>query len=126
MRLDFTLYLLNEQRAYLGQKLGDILTAVQNLHDDAANLGTRQLTKATDGIVKQIRRIIKDEWPDTELPTLQTLQRVAVALAKAIDENADLKDVIAGATQELQKASGDLEEPVNNLGSEDEPPADES
>jgi hypothetical protein len=124
--MGFTLYLLNEQRAYLGQKLGDILTAVQNLHDDAANLGTRQLTKATDGIVKQIRRIIKDEWPDTELPVLQTLQRVAVALAKAIDENADLKEVVAGAVQELQKASGDLEEPVNNFGSEEEPTGEES
>ena len=36
MRMNFNLYLLNEQRGYLGQKVGDILTAVQNLHDDAA------------------------------------------------------------------------------------------
>lgn len=119
MRMDFTLYLLNEQKAYLGQRLGDILTAVQNLHDDAENLGTRKLMKSADGIVRQIRRIIKDEWPDSQTSTLKSLQKVAVALIKAISDNGDLKEAIAASVQELQTASEELGEPVNDLGRED-------
>ena len=119
-KLDFTFYLLNETKTHLSQKMGDILSALQNLHDDAEHLGTRQLLKASQGIVNQIRRVIKETWPDTEMESLKVLQRIAVALSKAIDENTDLKDVIASSVEELQQASGG--EPVNDLGGENESP----
>ena len=117
-KLDFTLYLLNEAQTHFAQKSGDILTALQNLHDDGENLGTRQLVKAAQGIVNQIRRILHDTWPDTEKDALEVLQKIAVALSKAIDENTDLKDIIASSIEELQQATGEAGEPINDLGSE--------
>ena len=118
-KLDFTLYILNETKTHLSQKIGDILSALQNLHDDADHLGTRQLLKASQGIVNQIRRVIHETWPDTEMDSLQILQKIGVALSKAIDENTNLKDVIASSVEELQQASGG--HPVNDLGGGNEP-----
>lgn len=110
-----TLFL--ETNNYLSQKVGDILSAIENLHDDSNHLGSGQLVKASKGIVNQIRRIVKDDWPDTEINSLKTLQRVGVALAKAIDENGDLKDVLGSAVQELQQLTNKSGEPINDLGS---------
>ena len=122
-KLDFTFYLINEAQSHLSQKIGDILSALQNLHDDADHLGTRQLLKASQGIVNQIRRVIKETWPDTEMDSLKVLQKIAVALSKAIDENTELKDVIASAVEELQQASGGQQ--VNDLGGENDTPEEE-
>ena len=95
------------------------MSALQNLHDDAEHLGARQILKASQGIVNQIRRVLHETWPDTEMDSLKTLQAIGVALSKAIDENADLNDVVASAVEELQQASSG--KPVNDLGSENEP-----
>ena len=54
----FKEFLLVEQRAYLGQKIGDILTATQELRDDSKHMGTRDLTRFSEKIVNQIRRIL--------------------------------------------------------------------
>lgn len=121
MKPNFKIYLLNESKSHLGQKIGDILTALQSLSEDSPHLGSRQLLQASKGIANQIRKTVKDDWPDTETATLRILQKVGIALMKAIDENGDLKDVIPSAVQELQKASSDLGEPVNDLGSQDNP-----
>jgi len=112
-------FIINEQRGHLAEKVGDILTALQSLKEDAPNLGNRQLLRAFEGIADQIRRIIKDHWPDTELPTLKTLQRIAVALMKAKDSNADTKEVIVSAVAELEQSVEDLGMPVNKLASPD-------
>ena len=39
---------------------------------------------------------------------------------KSIDEDGDLKDVIASSVQELEQTSGQMGEPVNQLGTEDD------
>lgn len=116
----FTEYLLVEERSHLAQKLGDILTALQNLNDDASHLGIRPLIKAAKGIVNQARRVLHDKWNDTENDALKALQRVAIAIMKSIDEDGDLKDVIASSVQELEQTSGQMGEPVNQLGAEDD------
>ena len=111
--------MINEARSHLGEKLGDILASLQNLSDDAPNLGTKKLVSSCEGVVKNIRPILRGDWPDTEKPTLRTLQKVAVALKKTIDSDEDLKSTVATAVQELQKTSEKLGEPVNQIGSED-------
>jgi len=113
--IDFKGYLLYETKSYLGQKVGDILTALQSLNDDAPNMGTRQLLSAAKGIASQIKRILHDNWPDSETTTLKTLQRIGVALMKSIDENQPIGDVLSASVQELQQASEDLGMPVNDL-----------
>ncbi len=115
--MQFRYFILNETRAALGQKIGDILTALQSLHDDAPNMGSRQLLRAAKGVVNEIRRVLHDAWSDTESPTLKTLQRIGVALMKSIEENEPIGEVLATAVQELQDTQKELGEPVNSLAS---------
>lgn len=115
----FKQFLINEQRAYLGQKVGDILTAAQELRDDARNMGTRDLTRFSERIVNQIRRILHSNWPREEKKYLKQLQKVGVAIMKAIDEKDDLPGTISGAATSLEKLVGDLGVPINKLATTD-------
>jgi len=64
--MEFKDYLLNENRAYLGEKIGDILNAVHDLEQEGANMGARQMMKFSEKIVSRIRRILHSNWPQTE------------------------------------------------------------
>jgi hypothetical protein len=116
----FKQFILNEQTAYLGQKVGDILTATQELRDDAKNMGSRDLVRFSERIVNQIRRILHSNWPREETKHLKILQKVAVALMKAVDEKEDLPETISGAAGTLEKLVGNLGIPINKLGTSDE------
>jgi hypothetical protein len=115
----FRSYLLNESKHYLGQRSGDILTALQNLQDDAAGMGSRALIRACQGVVNQIRRIVHGRWDDEDFKYLESLQKVGVAMMKAIDENEDMQEVISSSVMELEDLLSKLEVPINSLGSED-------
>ena len=115
----FKSFLLNETKHYLGQRSGDILTALQNLQDDSAGMGQRALLRACQGIVNQIRRIVHGRWDEEDVQYLKRLQKVGVAIMKAIDENEDLQEVIASSSAEIEKMLDDLQVPINSLGTED-------
>ncbi len=106
--------------------MGDVLTATQELRDDGPNMGTRDLTKFSEKIANQIRRIIHSQWPKEEQKHLKVLQKVAVAIMKAIEEKDDLQTVISSSASELEKLTGDLGVPVNKFASSDTAPADNS
>ena len=108
-------FLLNENRAYLAQKVGDILTAIQELRDDAPNMGTRDLTQYSMRIVNLIRRILHSSWPKEEQPNLLGLQKAAVAIMKSIDEKDDLPGTITAVASLMEKLVGDLGVPINKL-----------
>jgi hypothetical protein len=114
--MDFREFLLNEQRAYLGQKVGDILTAVQDLRDDAKSMGSKNLVRYAEKVVNQIRRVLHTHWSREETKHLKALQKVGVALMKAIEERDDLEGTITSASQELEKLSGRLGVPLHQLG----------
>jgi hypothetical protein len=118
-------FLINENKYYLGQKAGDLLTAVQGLGEDAPNLGNRALIRAAQGIVNQIRRILHGRWDDEDAKYLKTLQKVGVALCKAIDAKDELEGVIASSAQTLEAMLGKMGVPVNNIGAEEGEPAEE-
>lgn len=115
----FKEFLLNEQRAYLGQKVGDVLTAVQELRDDSKNMGSRDLVRFSQKIVNQLRRILHSNWPREEKKHLLAVQKVAVAIMKAIDEKDDLPTIISGAASSLEKLVGDLGVPIHRLATGD-------
>jgi hypothetical protein len=123
-RREFESFVLCEHRAYLGQKVGDVLTATQELRDDGPNMGTRDLTKFSEKIANQIRRILHSQWPKEEQKHLKVLQKAAVAIMKAIDEKDDLQNVISSTASELEKLTGDLGVPVNKFASSDTAPPD--
>lgn len=108
-------FLLNEEKSYLGHRVADVLTAVQDVQQDMGNLGSRHLTKIADDLVNQIRKILHSNWSPKQQKYLYDLQRVAVALKRTIDEKGDLRDIIPAASQALQDLSGKLGVKVNNL-----------
>lgn len=118
--MNFKSFLVNENKYYLAQKSGDLLSAVQELGEDAPNLGNRALIRITQGVINQIRRILHGRWDDEDAQYLKTLQKIGVALCKAIDEKEDIAEVVASAQQELEKMMDDMEVPINSVGGEEE------
>lgn len=112
----FKWFLLNENSAYLGQKVGDIVNALTDLKDNTKGMGTRHLIKSAEGIVHQIRRILHSNWPKDQDKHLKSLQKVGVAIMKAIEEKDDLESIISSGADELQKISGKMGMPINDIG----------
>lgn len=112
---NFKFFVLNEERVYLGQKVGDILTALQQLDKDSSNIGSRHLMRLIKNIVRQIRRVLHSSWNFEEQQYLKVLQKVGVALMKGLDSNEDLPTLVSSATSELQNLSNKMGEPINNL-----------
>lgn len=120
----FKTFLLNEQSAYLGQKVGDILTAVQELRDDSKNMGTRDLIRYSERIVNQIRRILHSNWPREETKNLKVLQKIGVAFMNSIEKKDNLAGKISGAASDLEKLVAKLGMPVNKLAATEQPEAE--
>jgi len=117
----FKFFLLNEGSAYLGHRVGDVLTSAHDLQDDIDNLGARQVARMADLIVNQIRKILHSQWQSNQREYLKDLQAVAVLIKKAIDDKNrqgstyDLKETIKIAIQKLEDISGKLGGTVNKL-----------
>ncbi len=109
-------FLMLENRVYLGSKMGDILTALQELRDDAKSMGSRSLLRYSEKIVNQIRRVLHTHWPKDEHKYLVPLQKVGVAMMKAIEERDNLEEVIAGAASEVEKLLSKMGVPINKIG----------
>lgn len=116
-KLNFKGFLLNENKEYLNSRIGDILNALHDLNQNVEALGTRQLVRNSTTIVNQIRRILHTGWEKSEEPTLKELQKVGIAIAKAIDEKNDLKNVLQSAASHLEKLTSGT--PINNLAAPD-------
>jgi SMC interacting uncharacterized protein involved in chromosome segregation len=114
--MEFKYFILNEGRAYLGIRLGDILNATQDLEQNAKSIGSRQLVNNAEGIVNQIRRVLHTHWDKEEEASLKKLQKAGVALARAIEEKDDLINTITAVKGELEELVGDLGQPIGELG----------
>mgnify|MGYP003335258955 CR=1 FL=1 len=113
--MNFKTFLLNEDKAYLSQRVGDILTALKELDSDSKNMGTRDLVRFSERIVNNVRRVLHSNWSKEEQKFLLVLQKVAVAIMKAIEEKNDLPTIISSSCNTLQKLVKDLGLPINKL-----------
>jgi hypothetical protein len=111
----FKEFLLNEQQAYLAQKVGNILTAIQELKDDAKSMGSRDLQAFTLAIVGQMRNVLHSSWPREELKFLKRIQKLAAALMKCIEDKGDLPGTVVGVASDLEKLVADMGVPINKL-----------
>ena len=118
-KLNFKSYLINENKAALGQRFGDVLNQVHDLVQNAQNMGSRLTTKKAETVVNIIRRIIHAPWSEDLHKYLKSLQKCGVAIMRAIEEKDDLPSVLAGVAGELEKMSSKLGTPANNLGSDE-------
>jgi len=118
---EFRKFLLLEQEEFLAQKVGDVLTALQSLADDSANVGNRTMIDWSSKIVDQMRKILEGRWSKEEEPHLKRIQKAAVAIAKAIDNNEKMTDIIAGAKNELEAIQQKIGSPIHSLANVEEP-----
>lgn len=112
-------FVLTEAEDYFVQRVSDILSALQDLNDASGDMGARHLVSNAQTIVNQIRRIIHTHWPQSEKPSLETLQKCAVAIMKAIDEKDDLRGVLQACQSHIEALAGRQEKPSNKLASND-------
>lgn len=119
MGINFKTFLISENKAYLTAKVGDILSAIKELNDDSKNMGTRDLVRFSEKIVNHIRTILHSDWSKEERKYLMTLQKVGVALMKAIEDKDDLPTVISSSANCLQKLVADLGMPINKIAAPD-------
>jgi hypothetical protein len=117
----FSYFLLNEEKAYLGHRISDVLTVVHDLEEDLPGMGTRHILKVAEDIVTQIRKILHGQWSPRHTNDLKELQKIGVALMKAIDEKGDLKTLIPTISQSLETISGKLGIKTNDV----QPPEEE-
>jgi hypothetical protein len=117
---EFKDFLLNEARYFLAARTGDILNALQDLEEEAPHLGKRQMLKHAERVTAMIRRVLHSSWPKGEVKHLQGIQKIGVAIMKAIDEKDDLKEIISGSIQELQQVLNKMEVPLHDMGARDE------
>ncbi len=110
--MEFKKFILNENKVYLGKKIGDILSALHNLKEVSPNLGNKQISNMAERIVDQIRRILHSDWPGNKKSLLK-LQKIGTAIMKSVEEKQDLLETIEGATQAMEQLSAELGVPVN-------------
>ena len=118
--MGFKDFLINEEKNYLGTKVGYVVSAAQDLQGDMQNLGSRHLNRLAEKIVNQIRKILHGSWSPKQQNHLKGLQKIAIAIQKTIDDRGDLKEILPAATAELEKVSAALGAKVNNLDAPDE------
>lgn len=119
-RLDLKEFLLCENKVYLGQRIGDILSSLQDLEQNKGGMGTRQLVANADRIVGQIRKILHGTWTKKEQRYLKHLQKAGVGLARAIEEKDDLESTISSVSNEIEDLMTKMKVPVNSLGSSED------
>lgn len=106
---------MNEEVVNLAHKVGDVLTSIHDLQQDMGGMGARHIAKAAEDIVGQIRIILHSQWSTSQTTHLKNLQKIGVALMKAIDEKGDLKELINGLAGQLEDISSKLGEKTNDL-----------
>lgn len=112
---NFKSFLINEEKSYLGRKVANVLTPMQELQDDMQNMGARHLTRVAENLVNEIRKILHGHWEQEQQKYLKELQKIAVAIQKTIEDKGDLKEIIPSAIQSMQTLSGKLGVKINNL-----------
>lgn len=107
---------LTESSKYFSSRVGDILSALQDLNSNSEDMGTRHLVSNSETIVNQIRRIIHTHWPQSEQGNLEVLQKCGVAIMRAIEEKDDLRAVLKACQANIESMSGD--EKVNDIAAD--------
>ena len=113
--LDFRSFVLNENRAFLGKEIGNILTSLQEIQEEASKIGTKNLVRFTDKIVCQVRSLLGGHWSGDDIKFLKSMQKVGVALSKALEENDNLEQTIGSCISEIESTLKKMNVPVNNL-----------
>jgi hypothetical protein len=119
-KINFKDFLLNEAKYYLAERIGSILSAIQDLLQNFEGIGKRQLIFNCENIISQIRSILQDKWSEKEKNYLLEIQKAGVALAKCLNEKGEMREVLESVSEVFSKISEKLGVPVNSIGNESE------
>jgi hypothetical protein len=115
--MKFKEFILNEQKQYLGQKIGLILTIAQELKDESGKMGAVDRARFSERIVDQIRKVVHSYWSKENQIYLKDLQKIGVALMKSVKEKGDLESIISGAVDTLSGLVKKIKTPINKIAS---------
>ena len=110
---DFKTFVMNENKVYLAKEIGDVLNSAQELSDEVNKIGTRNLVRYGQIIVNKSRGILQGHWGNENRKFLVSLQKCAVALAKSIEENDNIEEVLKSTIDALQKVVNKMGVPIN-------------
>lgn len=117
--LNFRHFILRESDEFLKEKIGKIYGDLQNIQQTMKQVGTDSLVNDVKVVVSQIRAIVRGHWLKQQFKYLETLQKVGVALANAVEENDNLEGIINASVDLVKSEIMDkLAGPVNDLGVE--------
>ena len=122
--MNFKEFLLIERTNYLSEKIGEILTDAQRLRDESPNMGTRDITRFSERIVRKIRGILHSSWPENNKKYLHQLSKIGVNIMFAVDPGKktttpkDLPSIISAVVSNLEKLVSDMGAPINTLGTD--------
>lgn len=122
----FKYFLMNESKVYLGQKVNDVLTSLQDIQSDIDNLGSRHLSRLAENIVNELRKILHGQWEVQHQKYLVKLQKIAVAIMKTVEDRGDLREILPSATKSLEAIAGELGVKINSLQAPEMPGQDVS
>jgi hypothetical protein len=119
-RIYFKDFILNEKKHYLSQKIGILLSDLQDLQQNYEGMGKRQLIFNSESIVSKMRAILQDVWDEKEEKHLKTIQKIALSISKCIEEKGELIQTLNNSIKYLEKISSELGTPVNDIGSNED------
>mgnify|MGYP006288479705 FL=1 len=122
---NFRTFVMNENKVYLAKEIGDVLNSAQELSDEVNKIGTRNLVRYGQIIVNKARGILQGHWGNENKKFLIQLQKCAVALAKSIDENDNIEDILKSTIDALQQVVNKMGVPVNAFQVTQKPPETE-
>jgi hypothetical protein len=116
LHLNFRNFILNENRQFLGLEIGKIKSSLETLSGQVKEIGTKNLVSMADKIVTKIRSLLGGHRESSDYKFLLDLQTVGVNLAKALDKNDNLEQVISSSAQQLGTTMKNMGVPTNDLG----------
>lgn len=118
----FREFLLKEDRESLAERIGDILSALQNFAPIAEKRSQASLSAAKN-IVAQIRKITRNTDPRDILEQIEKLVDIGVMLSNAVDGKGDktLPQATDIAIAAIRGIVDKLGAPINTIASGDSP-----
>jgi hypothetical protein len=112
--MKFKEFLIKENEDnYLEVKIGDILSALQNMLEDSGVMSKKDVSDNLVSVANKIKPLLNSG--NKNLKALKTLQKVAVAIYSGVDNGEDPKTIIQICTTELESLLSGSGSTINKI-----------
>jgi hypothetical protein len=115
--MNFKQFLLTENKADLGIRIGDILNSLEDLSQEIDKKG-KSLTVFAEDIVARIQAIIRADWPRDLKQYLVQIRNAVLVICKSLDgsNKMPLPEAIKVFQNGLKKVADGLGTPITDIG----------